>query len=170
MRLIPPIYGENYDLHWQGINFYGKRVLDVGADVGSTASYFLSKGASLVYAVEGNPSYYELLVQNAQYEPRIIPLFLFIKNTQDWLDLLELKPDVIKVDCERCEQYLFNLPDPLFSEVREWLIETHSEVLFKAIMGKLERNQYTTSFYQMPNRNIFTFNRVINISVGWRQR
>jgi len=149
--LIKPIYGENYDLHWQAVNVSGKTILDVGADVGSTATYFLNKGALLVYAVEGNIDYFNMLEQNVQSEPKIKPIFLFINNTQKWVELLNLKPDVVKVDCEGCEKYLLDVPDSIFSVVREWMIEAHDDTLFQNIMVKLRANNYIASFYEYTN-------------------
>lgn len=52
-KSIPAIYRENYDVQWGQTNYKDTIVLDFGADVGSTASFFLQKGAKKVVAIEG---------------------------------------------------------------------------------------------------------------------
>jgi FkbM family methyltransferase len=42
----------------------GKVIVDIGANVGDTALYFMSKGAKKVYAIEPNPYFYELAKKN----------------------------------------------------------------------------------------------------------
>lgn len=56
-----PSFGEDYDKHWNYLNFKGKKILDLGADYGSTASYFLWQGAKQVIAVERNEEFAEAL-------------------------------------------------------------------------------------------------------------
>ena len=41
---VRPIYDEDYDFQWGKIDYKGKTVLDLGADIGSTADFFLGKG------------------------------------------------------------------------------------------------------------------------------
>src|SRR4030042_374590 len=49
-----PFIDEDYNHHWGFADFKGKSVLDLGADYGSTAWFFIEKGAKLVVAVEGD--------------------------------------------------------------------------------------------------------------------
>jgi predicted methyltransferase len=68
-----PIFGEDYSKHWKA-DFKGKVVLDLGADYGSTAFYFLQKGAREVIAVEGDRILALNLAKNAKGR-RITPIW-----------------------------------------------------------------------------------------------
>lgn len=150
--LIPAIYGEDYENHWVGIDWRSKTVLDIGADVGSTADYFLSKGASLVYAVEGNYLFYRKLEENARKRGGIVPILMFIESPNQIRFLLDrYKPDVVKMDCERCEKCLISVPDHVVCNVPEYIIETHTENLFRQIVQKMHRN-FDISFFDYLNK------------------
>ncbi|MEM2995027.1 MAG: hypothetical protein QXI91_03285 [Candidatus Bathyarchaeia archaeon] len=64
-----PSFGEDYDKHWNYLNFKGKKILDLGADYGSTASYFLWQGAKQVIAVERNEEFAEALRKTFEKNP-----------------------------------------------------------------------------------------------------
>lgn len=147
--LIRPIYGEDYDVHWQGVDWRGKRVLDVGADVGSTAAYFLSKGAVQVVAVEGNGDYFKLLEANARKDSRIVPIFMRVSSVAMIEQLIYASvPDVVKMDCEGCERFLVQVRDEMFSSVPEYLIEVHRDrQLLQEISQKMLHNGYTVLRY-----------------------
>ena len=57
---------ENYDNMYSSLNVKDKVVLDVGALIGETALYFISRGARLVYAYEPVPLFYNYLVRNVK--------------------------------------------------------------------------------------------------------
>ena len=57
---------EKYDDMRSPLNVKGKVVLDVGALIGETAPYFISRGARLVYAYEPVPLSYNYLVRNVK--------------------------------------------------------------------------------------------------------
>ena len=148
----------NTPLGWQVVPFdfweaeYGfvdyedKKVMDVGADWGRTADFFLQKGAKVVIAVEGDPLFYEELKENAKLLPDIIPVFLQIRGPDDFVDLIKRwSPDLMQVDCEGCEAHLFKVPDEVFSLIPEYLVETHSErhALYKIMKMKCRANNYT---------------------------
>ena len=52
---VKPWEDLDLDTHWGWLDVEGKVVLDVGADYGSTADFFLQRGAARVIAVEGDP-------------------------------------------------------------------------------------------------------------------
>lgn len=81
--LLPPNNNENYDKHWNYASFKDKIVLDLGADYGSTASYFLWRGAKQVIAVEGSKEFADALRKNFENNPKVIPIELFIKSPVD---------------------------------------------------------------------------------------
>jgi SAM-dependent methyltransferase len=130
---VAPIYGEDYDSHWGFTNFKGKTVLDLGADYGSTARYFLRRGARRVVAVEGDPRLAEELEENFRGDGRVVPIHLFIEGTEQVAELIErFDPDLVKVDIEGAEKVLLDLPRGLVKG-REWLVEVHSDELYERL-------------------------------------
>jgi hypothetical protein len=129
---IPPIYGEDYDRHWNFTSFENKVILDLGADYGSTAYYFLRKGASKVIAVEGNPQLASKLKFNSQKFKKIVPIENFIDNSEKIENLIsDYHPDLAKVDIEGYEKHLTNID---VTKVKEWLIEAHSKELYLTLV------------------------------------
>lgn len=148
----PPPFGWDFvsidfwEAEYGFVDYKGKKIMDIGADWGRTADYFLQKGAKAVVAVEGAPFFYETLKENAKLLPGIIPVFLLIRHPDDFVDLIKRwSPDLMQVDCEGCEAHLFQVPDEIFSRVPEYLIETHSQRqnLYKAMKEKCHANNYT---------------------------
>lgn len=118
--------------------------MDIGADWGRTADYFLQKGARSVIAVEGYPDFYKKLKENAKLLPDMIPVFLQIRHPDHFVNLINRwSPDLMQVDCDGCEVSLFQIPDGKFSQVPEYLMETHSIRLYKAMKRKCRANNYT---------------------------
>jgi len=75
---VPINYGhgafthKHFDLlnkEYGAVDYAGKTVLDIGAYVGDTAIFFLSKGAKSVIAIEPNPRHYEILCMNTENLP-----------------------------------------------------------------------------------------------------
>jgi radical SAM superfamily enzyme YgiQ (UPF0313 family) len=128
---VPPLASENYDWHWNYLSFKGKTVLDLGADYGSTADYFLKHGATNIIIVEGNRDYVTKFNRFLGHEPRIKPLWFWIEKAQD-IDFLirQYAPDIVKVDIEGDEQLLL---DANVGKVPEWLVETHTLKLHREV-------------------------------------
>lgn len=123
---VKPWGGADYQKHWGFLNVEGRVVLDVGADYGSTAVYFLSKGADGVIAVEGCEGHYRRLEALAEKERRIVPAQMHVSCAEDWwIHLHAFEPDVLKVDCEGCEAYLLDVSDSSFASVVEMGLEVH---------------------------------------------
>jgi hypothetical protein len=137
----PPI--EFWDEEYGMVDYRGKVVMDIGADWGRTADYFLQKGARLVIAVEGREDRYSKLKDNAHLIGGIVPILLWITEPRDFAKFIKkYRPDVVQVDCEGCEEHLFEIPDALFSLVPEYLVETHNHPLFSAMKEKCVKNGY----------------------------
>lgn len=131
-RRLPPLCNENYDEHWNYVSFKDKIVLDLGADYGSTASYFLYRGAKKVVAVEGNEQFAEALQKNFKGNVRVTPIKLFIKSAEDIDNLIiQYLPDIVKMDIEGYELSLLKCKN--IQRVKEWLIECHSQEICKRI-------------------------------------
>jgi len=120
----PPL--EDYDKHWGFASFRGKIVLDIGADWGTTAQYFLQHGAKKVVAVEGNEEYVSELFRNYDDNPNVLCIEMMVKTPKQFEDLISTyEPDIVKGDIEGDEHHLLGVPVEILSSIREWLIEVH---------------------------------------------
>jgi len=116
-----PPYAEQYPADYRG-----KRVLDVGADYGSTTEYFLDQGAAHVYAVEANHDQIVKLKSNFAGDNRVSPIYKEIRVPEDWMHLLRVfQVDIVKSDCEHMENALLEVDFDILRKVPLWLIETH---------------------------------------------
>ena len=128
---IPPIYGEDYEFQWGKVDYTGKVVLDIGCDFGSTADFFLRKGAFLVVCVDNNKEYIDKLyeLRNKFFLP-IIGLCLDMSDSSLWSKLINLyRPTVVKSDCEGCERALGKVPEEEIRKVPEYIIECHGDCI-----------------------------------------
>lgn len=146
-----PYLDEDYNHHWGFTDFKGKTVLDLGADYGSTAWFFLKKGAKLVVAVEADPERAKTLATNsAKYgftsfqktisSPKDIERF--IENYQF---------DVAKVDIEGGEIYLLNCKSELLEKIPLWMIESHSNGLTISVSKLFEELGFSVKQIREPD-------------------
>ena len=141
--MLPSYRGEDFNYQYGNLDYKGKTVLDLGAEFGSTAAFFVRKGAKLVIAVEGSQKYLRNLRRNATILGNVIPVTVWITRPETLSDLiLRYRPEVAKVDCEGCEVHLFKVPDHVFSLIPEYIIETHSDKLLEQMVNKCNRNNY----------------------------
>jgi len=68
--------------HWGWLHVAGKTVLDVGADYGSTADFFLEQGALRVVAVEADPKLFRRLAALAAEDARIEAVEMRVLQTR----------------------------------------------------------------------------------------
>lgn len=88
--------------------FYNK--ICARADYGSTAYYFLRKGASKVVAVEGDSELASKLRLNFQNDNRVIPIEDFIDDPKKIEALISKHhPDLVKADIEGAERHILNV-------------------------------------------------------------
>lgn len=135
--------GENYNTLYYMPDYKGKTVLDVGADYGSSACWFLVKGAKHVIAVEKHGPHFKKLKEYAEAlgQDKIIPLKMNVNKKQDYEMLLtRYKPDIAKLDCEGCEVHLLKVEEEIFSIPKEYVIEAHSVKLTSDFLTKLEKS------------------------------
>lgn len=125
---IPPLARkENYEDDWGFVDFQDKTVLDIGADYGSTAAFFLKKGAKKVISVERVQGRCGKMGRYFEGDDRVVPICLNVSCGDDYKELLEQYDiDMMKVDCEGCEAYLLDLDNEHFSQVPEYVIEMHN--------------------------------------------
>jgi len=143
MRLTPFIKSESYEYEYGALDYKGKKVLDLGAEYGSSAEFFIEKGASEVIAVEGHDVLYGQLVENCKWLKNVTPIHLRLKEASQFEKLiLEHKPDIVKSDIDGFEIYLLNISDGVFSTVKEYTMEIHSTELLKGFLEKFWSNGY----------------------------
>ena len=148
MQPVRIVYNqEDYEELYGKTDYTNKTVLDIGADWGSTADYFLRKGALQVIAVDNTPEYIEKMKGYIkQFDLAIIPLLQDNHEPESWSQLLETyKPDIVKSDCEGCEIGLLGVPNTIFRIPKVYIIETHSKkvvTLHQSILLKLKENGY----------------------------
>jgi len=140
---LPSFGGEDYNYYYGHVDYTNKVVLDIGADYGSTAYYFLSKGAKLVIAIESNPHLYERLRRYADKVRVITPIRIHISNNQQIEDLLvKYKPDIVKFDCEGCERHLLEVDNSIFIVPSVYIVECHTNDIIARFKNKLTLNNY----------------------------
>ncbi len=119
----------DYDSMYGGVDYTDAVVLDIGADYGTTARYFFSRGASQVIVSERNPLWRAKLKTFAEEDARLTVIEVF--TTENATTILALhQPDVVKVDCEGCEKFLFSVHPSLMAKPRAWVMETHTRLLY----------------------------------------
>lgn len=136
---------EDYDKHWNFTDFKGKVILDIGADYGSTAYYFLQKGVLRVIAVEGDDYLAEQLKQNFKDNPKVVPIHLMIRSGRQIEELIEkYRPDIVKVDIEGDEKHILDVD---VRKAKEWLIETHTNDIHKYLVEWFVKNGFDVNSY-----------------------
>ncbi|MEM4066574.1 MAG: hypothetical protein QXV17_06920 [Candidatus Micrarchaeaceae archaeon] len=124
--LCPYVDFHDYGYTYLGFDWRNKVVVDVGADVGSSAIYFIRKGARFVYLVENNPFYVSvyLRLKNSGRFPELRNTSLLSVSVGD---IVRVGGDVLKVDCEGCEKDIID--SGVLSRFREWVVAIHKTPL-----------------------------------------
>jgi len=162
MKPLKPWNNEDFEIEYGHIDYRGKRVLDIGAEIGTTAYFFLSKGAKEVIAVEGYEPYFQKLLENISGDSKVKAVKLWITSEDDFSKLLEEhSPDIVKVDIEGAEISLLKVDSELLSKPSIWVIETHSLETKDAIAKKFLSAGYTLikEFQFAGSVYILTFER-----------
>lgn len=136
-------FAENYDhIYGPRSQYRGKTVLDVGAEVGTTALFFLRCGALRIVAVEGDPLYARELSKQMSWYRQVTPIHLWVRGPTDWMRLLSrFQPDIVKCDCEGCERYLLDVPYSVFRVPERYVMEIHGQLL-DPLLRKFEMSSY----------------------------
>ncbi|MCL5115500.1 MAG: FkbM family methyltransferase [Candidatus Marsarchaeota archaeon] len=71
----------------------GSKLVDIGADIGDTAIYFLLKGASMVYGFEPYPSVYKIARKNVALNGLSKKVRIFNEGCADSPSFLAIDPD-----------------------------------------------------------------------------
>lgn len=127
-------------------------VLDVGADYGCTAEFFLARGAKHVFASEANPEWRRRLAMWAAGKPVTV---VSATDKESAEDLLGLAPDIVKMDCEGCEATLLGVGDSFLSIPRAWILETHTAPLYEALTDRFRALGFLVTdieYHEGPNK------------------
>ena len=121
--------GENYDFTYRNLDVKDKVILEFGAEVGSTASYFLRHGAKRIISVEGVESWYNKLVENSKNMQGLCePIHLMVNDPKQIEDLiLKYKPDILHMDIEGAEKYLLGVSDKIWETIPIIDLEIHKD-------------------------------------------
>lgn len=129
VKIILPWGKEDYNWMYGKLNYKDKTIVEIGADMGSTAVFFLNKGVKKVISVERDENFYQQLVENFKDDNRVVPIKMDIMyNYQiEWL-LLKYRPDILHMDCEGCEEVLMRIDDKIFKIPDAFQIEIHHHI------------------------------------------
>jgi hypothetical protein len=142
---------EDYNEHWKDMSLKGRVVLDLGCDSGSTAKFFLSKGAKTVWGVEIVPECSKQVIQ--ENLDNFFYIQLNIDSAKKLSTLIEtVRPSTVKVDIEGAERFLLAMNQSTLRIPTEWYIEGHTITLFKKLSKLFKELGYTvTNRYIIPD-------------------
>jgi hypothetical protein len=154
MTLVPQ-KAWHFETEYGSLDYRGAVVLDIGADYGCTAEFFLSRGAVHVYASEWNEEWRTQLEAWAEGKA-VTPLGPLTTGSAAAM-LQAASPEVVKVDCEGCERHLLAVPDDVLTGPRAWILETHSDEVHAALWALFARLGYRLTmirdFGPAPNKS-----------------
>ena len=114
-----------YDYLWSygSIDWKEKNVLDIGADIGSSAMFFLMNKAHYVYLLESEQEY-KTTYESIKQKYSILKNSVMLNGTKDIKDIYV---SILKMDCEGCEQEL--LTEDLLNRANEFIVGLHKPQL-----------------------------------------
>lgn len=151
--VIDNINTENPNQHWKHIECSGCVTVDLGcgrwdkvetrdASWLTTPEFFIDKGATIVYAIDADPTEIEWFNQTVD-KTRIVPICSSINTVDDIISLYHYyKPTVVKIDIEGFEVLFLQLRDEIFTSINFYAIETHSEKLYTLFLKKFATLNY----------------------------
>ena len=172
LRLRAPIkyvleYTQHLDVLYDGNEDYQNKVLvDIGAYIGDTALYFWTKGVSKIICYEPLQEFFIWLNENIKLNGVNAQLYnLGISDHCGTVDItypeifgdrsFEIKIrklneilkrhrpiDIIKFECEGCEECILYLSDDELRAVPVWIIEAHSSALLNSLISKFTNAGY----------------------------
>lgn len=143
-----------YDYIWSygSINWKYKIVMDIGADIGSTALFFLMNGAYYVYLLE-NAKEYKITYERIKQKFPILKDSTMLKNSTYIPHYIE----VLKMDCEGCELSL--LTEELLNKSNEFVIGLHKSQLgdYQFEQKKKLLEKYDGKYFGNVNKEEFVW-------------
>ena len=145
------ILTDQYDLHLD-YDYKDKVILDIGAEVGTSAEFFLNRGAKFVWCVEGDQRLVNLgnsnIVRHYLGRAQMLPA-MWIKTPWDFEQLFCMygwegpqKVNLIKIDIEGWECCMLSMNEDILAAQQEFIIDIHGKHLTKLIGAKLVKCGY----------------------------
>lgn len=127
-------------------------MLDIGADIGSSALFFLMNGASKVYLVEKEEEYRQTYLKLKEKYPLLQKTEIIEPE-----DINKVQFDVLKMDCEGCELYM--LTEDLLTKSYEFVIGLHKPPLKNHQFEQKKKliEKYGGEYYGNVNNEEFVF-------------
>jgi predicted RNA methylase len=118
---------EDYSAHWRTLKITNETILDLGADYGTTADYFLRMGAKNIVAVESEKEIFGGLFEYGQRNLLVKAIHKKVESGKDINTLLKRwQPTVVKCDIEGDEQAFLTASPTLLKGIKQFVIETHN--------------------------------------------
>lgn len=148
----------DYAQEYGGVDYTDAVVLDVGADYGTTADFFLERGARRVIMLERRDIWIPKLEEKAANDERLSYEGRLSSENADWL---VTGADIVKADCEGCERMLLALHDDVVRTPRAWIMEVHARWIHEAFRLRFGELGYTVTVPKAWPNNPPTRHRAI---------
>lgn len=144
MKEVKSYTNEDYEKLYGIPDYKDKVVLEVGAEVGSTAYFFQQKGARWIISIEGNRDRYTQLTKNVgPSDFSVVPMFEEIRTPEQLARHIKYyKPDILHMDCEGCECVLLGVEEEIFCIPEVYQIEIHSPGIHDELLELWKRRGY----------------------------
>jgi hypothetical protein len=109
----------------------GRSVIDVGASIGDSSLYFATLGSSCIYALESDPSIFQIALENIRMNNMLNAIHLYnVSVTSHYLASLILEKKMsnifLKLDCEGCEyEIISRLSSKIYEQIDDIVMEYH---------------------------------------------
>lgn len=152
--IIKDVNVENPELHWEYIKCKDQVALDLGCGRWektekresswlTTPEFLISRGAKHVYAFDCDPEEIAWFNKKITKEMNITAIHKCINSADDIKDLYSTyKPTVIKCDIEFNEKFFSEITDEMFSTVKFYAVETHTDNLYNTFLDRFKRLGY----------------------------
>ena len=157
-KLTDSPYWNEYDKFYNNIDYNNKVVIDIGADIGSSAMYFLQHGANHVYGFSldkqyfknKNYTHYKYSIEKINYViNNIMPYYMATGNNL-----------ILKMDCEGCE---WNFTIDFIKQFSEWIIALHNPIMNNELYDYILQNGHEVGYIDNIEfaimQNLNTINR-----------
>ena len=152
--IIKDVNVENPELHWEYIKCKDQVALDLGCGRWekvekrdsswlTTPEFLISRGAKQVYAFDCDPEEIVWFKKNVEPVMNVTPIHKCINSADDIREIYNAyKPTVVKCDIEFHEKFFEEISDEMFSSVKFYALETHTDHLYNSFANRFNRLGY----------------------------